>query len=96
MASTYAHSLTHTQPDEPVPDSRRLKRTFLLAMDGADADGPPPSKSGVLIPSWRTSAVPPASMSTYFPRLQRPDISRGATRMPFQALVPNSIVGFGA
>ncbi|KAH7250448.1 hypothetical protein B0J15DRAFT_42407 [Fusarium solani] len=82
--------------DEPVSDSRRLKEPPSLRRTGqmpTDLHGPSPGFSSH---QGGPRRAPPASCSTYFPRPQRPDISRGATRMPFQVLVPNSIVCFGA
>lgn len=80
---------------EPVPDSRRLKEPHSLRRTGqmpTDLHAPSPGSSSQHGGPRRT----PAFCSTYIPRPQRPDISRGSTRMPFRVLVPNSIVCFGA
>lgn len=76
MASTYAHSLTRKQPGRASSRFPTTQRTSLLAKDGADADGPPRSKSGVLISAWRTSADtsvllnlhPPTATTRHLPR----------------------------
>lgn len=66
-----------TQPGRASSRFPTTQRTSLLAKDGADADGPPRSKSGVLITSRRTSAgtpsvqldlLPPTTATRHLPR----------------------------